>query len=253
MALLLLYAIEMNKNNYKLNPILMKKVLALLFVFSIFVAHAQDAKPSPQISVSGEGRVKITPDQAVIVITVVTKGANAKDVKKENDLKVDAVLKFIKKVNLPTEDYKTRRVALNPQYEYESKKRSYNASQTIEILLKDLTKYDSLMEGLVDAGVNNIDGVTFQSSKLVQYQAEARKLAMKDAKAKADDFVSVLGQKVGKALMISDNSQNYYPSPVPVYAMKAMNSDAAEATPRETLAIGEIAIVVNVSVSFILE
>lgn len=231
----------------------MKKVLALLLITSTLFVQAQETKPVPQISVSGEGKVKVTPDQAAIVITVETKGANAKDVKKENDQKVEAVLKFIKKINLPTEDYKTRRVALNLQYEYESKKRFYSASQTIEILLKDLTKYDSLMEGLVDAGVNRIDGVTFQSSKLAQYQAEARKLAMKDAKAKADDFVSVLGQKVGKALTISDNSSNYYPSPTPVYAMKATMSDAAEATPRETLAIGEIAIVVNVSVSFILE
>jgi uncharacterized protein YggE len=35
----------------------------------------------------------------------------------------------------------------------------------------------------------------FQSSKLAQYQSEARKLAMKDAKLKAEDYVSVLGQK----------------------------------------------------------
>ena len=111
----------------------MKKVLILLFIFSVFVVQAQDIKPTPQISVNGEGKVKVTPDQAAIVITVETKGANAKDVKKENDQKVEAVLKFIKKINLPAEDYKTRRIALNPQYEYESKKRSYNASQTIEI------------------------------------------------------------------------------------------------------------------------
>lgn len=231
----------------------MKVVIAIILILTARHSNAQDTKPIPQISVSGEGRVKVTPDQAAIVITVETKGANAKEVKKENDIKTEAVLKCIKKMNIPAEDFKTRRVALNPQYEYESKKRSYNASQTIEILLKDLTKYDSLMEGLVDAGVNRIDGVTFQSSKLTQYQAEARKLAMKDAKAKADDFVSVLGQKVGKALLISDNSQNYYPSPAPVYSMKAAMNDTTEAAPRETLAVGEISIVVNVSVSFILE
>jgi uncharacterized protein YggE len=50
------------------------------------------------------------------------------------------------------------------------------------------------MEGLVNEGVNKIDNVVFQSSKLAQYQSEARKLAMKDAKLKAD-YVSVLGQK----------------------------------------------------------
>jgi uncharacterized protein YggE len=47
-------------------------------------------------------------------------------------------------------------------------------------------------------------------SKLAQY-SEARKLAMKDAKLKAEDYVSVLGQKVG--VTITDNSQNYQPQP----------------------------------------
>ena len=107
------------------------------------------------------------------------------------------------------------------------------------------------MEGLVDQGINRIDNVTFQSSKLAQYQSEARKLAMKEAKLKAEDYVSVLGQKVGKAMTISDNSQTYYPQPM-YAAMKAVAMDR-EAAPRETLAIGEINITANVSVSFILE
>jgi uncharacterized protein YggE len=46
-----------------------------------------------------------------------------------------------------------------------------------------------------------------------QYQSEARKLAMKDAKLKAEDYVSVLA-KVGKAVTITDNSQNYQPQPL---------------------------------------
>ena len=118
------------------------------------------------------------------------------------------VLKFIKKMNLAPADFKTQRVSLNPQYDYEKKKHSYNATQTIEILLRDLSNYDELMEGLVNQGINRIDNVTFQSSKMKQYESEARKLAMKEAKLKAEDYVSVLGQKVGRALTISDNSAN---------------------------------------------
>ncbi|WP_371414635.1 SIMPL domain-containing protein [Flavobacterium sp. 140616W15] len=118
--------------------------------------------------------------------------------------------------------------------------------------MKDLTKYDELMEGLVDQGINRIDNVTFESSKLAQYESEARKLAIKDAKSKAEDYVSVLGQKVGKAIVISDNSQGYRPQPI-YAAMKSMAMDSAGAASNETLAIGEIEIVSNVSVSFILE
>ena len=229
----------------------MKKALLILSVLFISMSYGQEVKQVPQINVSGEGKVKVIPDQATIAVTVETKGNNAKDVKKQNDEKIEAVLKFIKKMNLAPADYKTQRVSLNPQYDYEKKKHSYNATQTIEILLRDLSKYDELMEGLVDQGINRIDAVTFQSSKLAQYQSEARKLAMKDAKLKAEDYVSVLGQKVGRAMTISDNSQTYYPQPM-YAAMKTMESSDASA-PRETLAVGEINITANVTVSFILE
>lgn len=214
------------------------------------MTYGQEIKQVPQINVSGEGKVKVVPDQATISVTVETKGSNSKEVKKQNDQKMEAVLKFIKKMNLNPADYRTQRVSLNPQYDYEKKKTNYNATQTIEILLKDLAKYDELMEGLVEQGINRIDNVTFQSSKLAQYQSEARKLAMKEAKLKAEDYVSVLGQKVGRAMTISDNSQTYYPQPV--YMMKTM-ADAESTSPRETLAVGEINIIANVTVSFILE
>lgn len=229
----------------------MKKALLILSVLFISMSYGQEVKQVPQINVSGEGKVKVIPDQATIAVTVETKGNNAKDVKKQNDEKIEAVLKFIKKMNIASADYKTQRVSLNPQYDYEKKKHSYNATQTIEILLRDLSKYDELMEGLVDQGINRIDAVTFQSSKLAQYQSEARKLAMKEAKLKAEDYVSVLGQKVGRAMTISDNSQTYYPQPM-YAAMKTMERSDADA-PRETLAVGEINITANVSVSFILE
>ncbi|UFH34635.1 SIMPL domain-containing protein [Flavobacterium acetivorans] len=229
----------------------MKKVLLILSVLFISLSYAQEVKQIPQISVAGEGKIKVVPDQATITVTVETKGNNAKDVKKQNDQQMEAVLKMIKKMDLNPADYKTQRVSLNPQYDYEKKKTNYNATQTIEILLRDLSKYDELMDGVVSQGINRIDNVVFQSSKLAEYQSEARKLAMKEAKLKATDYVSVLGQKIGRAMTISDNSQSYYPQPV--YArMKSMEMSDASA-PRETLAVGEITITANVSVSFILE
>ncbi|MBK0371150.1 SIMPL domain-containing protein [Flavobacterium agrisoli] len=229
----------------------MKKIIPAFLILFSTMTFAQESKQIPQINVNGEGKVKVIPDQATILATVETKGTDAKTVKKQNDQKIEAVLKVIKKMNIPTNDFRTQRVALNPQYDYEKKKHNYNATQTIEIALKDLNKYDELMEGLVDEGVNRIDNVTFESSKMKEHEAEARKLAMKEAKTKAEDYVSVLGQKVGKALLISDNSQIYRPQPMYAAMRKAEMADSA--TPRETLAIGEIEIVANVTVAFILE
>lgn len=228
----------------------MKKALLLLSLFIMTLSYGQEIKQIPQINVSGEGKIKVVPDQATILATVDTRGNTAREVKRQNDQQIEVVLKLIRKMNLAPSDYKTKRVSLNPIYDYEKKKTTYNATQTIEILLKDLSKYDELMEGLVDGGINKVDNVVFQTSKLEQYQSEARKMAMKDAKQKAIDYVSVLGQKVGKALTISDNTQNYYPQPM--YEAMRMTKSENDA-PRETLAVGEINIVANVSVSFVLE
>ena len=226
----------------------MKKVFLILALVGMANSYAQEQKQVPMINVSGEGKVKVAPDQALISISIETKGIKAVEVKRENDIKMDAILKFIKKSNIAQEDIQTQRISLNPNYDYEKKKYSYVATQSVQILLKDLSKYDTVMEGLVNEGINRIDNVEFKSSQLVQLQSDARKLAMKDAKAKAEDYVSVLNQKVGKALLISDNSQIFIPQPR-MYAMKAsMAMD--ESAPRETLAIGEIEITANVTVSF---
>jgi uncharacterized protein YggE len=224
--------------------------LILAFLTATF-AGAQEIKPTPQINVNGEGKVKAIPDQAFISVSVDTKGSKATEVKKENDAIVEKVIQAIKKNNLPKQDVQTKRISLNPVYDYEKKKYSYNATQTIEILLKNLDQYDALMEDLTNAGINRITNVEFRSSKIEQYKSDARKQAMLEAKRKAEDYVSAIGQKVGKALNISDNTQVYYPQPM--YEMKSAMAGNADAAPRETLAIGEITVTANVSVSFILD
>ena len=231
----------------------MKKALMILGLLLMTISYSQELKQVPTITVSGEGKVKTAPDQVSISISIETKGIKANEVKLENDKKMDGILKFIKKSAVAKEDFQTQRILLNPNYDYVKKKYNYIATQSVQILLKDLTKYDELMEGLVNEGINRIDNVEFKSSKIVQLKSEARKLAMKEAKSKAEDFVSVLNQKVGKAILISDNSQIYNPQQQ-MFAMKtmAMAMDGAE-TPRETLAVGEIEITANVSVSFVLE
>lgn len=229
------------------------KKLVMILLFSVGMVQAQEVKTVPQISVSGEGKIKVTPDEAIITVAVENAGKEAAEVKKKNDEIVDKVLKLIKQRGIPTADYQTQRVNLYKNYDYNTKKYNYVANQTISIHLKDLTKYDKLMMDLVDSGINSIQGVEFKSSKIKEFERDARKKAMVDAKQKAEDYVSVLaGQKVGKALVISDNSYTNYPRPV--YAsMKSVDVAYEQMPEKETLAIGEIEIISNVSVSFVLE
>ena len=229
----------------------MKRIAMVLVVLATSFASAQVSdKVVPQVTASGEGKIKVTPDNAVITIGVENIGPDAAEVKKKNDATVDAVIKYLKKANIPTTDYQTQRVSLYRNYDYDKKKYNNVASQTITINLKDLSKYDSLMMGLVDAGVNNIQGVEFKTTKLAEYEAQARKDAALDAKKKANDYAGALGQKVGKAIIISDSSEAYYP---PMMRAMKFESDAAIGAQIETLAIGEIIINATVTISFELQ
>lgn len=226
----------------------MKKIALVVFVFVTTLAGAQVTQQNqqPLISVAGEGKVMVAPDRADITIGVENIGSDAADVKKKNDATIDAVIKYLKSIKLAPEDYQTQRVNLYRNYDSDKKKYSFTASQTIIIRLKDITKYDSMMIGLVDAGVNNIQGVEFKTSKQAQYESEARVKAVEQAKLRAADYAGALNQKVGKAVVVTDNTQVYYPRMMGAMNFKTESADM----PRETLAIGEITITANVNISF---
>ncbi|HSD14275.1 MAG TPA: SIMPL domain-containing protein [Flavobacterium sp.] len=231
----------------------MKKLVLfgiVLLTTALSFAQTLESKMIPQIVVSGEGKIKVTPDQAVITVGAENTGNDAAEVKTKNDVTIDAIIKYIKKMKLAPSDYQTQRVSLYKNYDYQKKKNSYTASQNIVITLKDLSKYDELMMGLVDAGANVIQGVDFKSSKVAEYESQARIKAVQNAKAKATDYASALNQKVGKAIMVSDNSMTNYPRPV--YAAMKMDMESA-APSRETLAIGEIEVIANVTINFAIE
>jgi hypothetical protein len=226
----------------------MKKILVVALFVTSAVAMAQELKQVPQITVSGEGKIKVVPDQAVITVSVENTGKEASEVKKTNDNTVDAVIKAIKKRGIPTTDYQTQQVSLHKNYDYTSKKYNYRAYQTLKIHLKDMTKYEALMVDLVESGINAIQGVEFKSSKIETLESEARQKAIRNAKKKAMDFAGAVEQKVGKALLINDNSQTHYPQPIYREVMMTKMADAPMAN--ETLAVGEIEISANVTVSF---
>ena len=221
----------------------MKSILILAITAMTTMAHAQQIQPT--VNVTGEGKVIAVPDEVTIRMGVQTEGKDAKTVKTENDASVDKVLDYLLKMNIPQNQVQTEYVNLNKNYDYNTKTYSYKASQTISVKLKDLSKYDKVMSGLVPSGINTINGIEFSSSKMEAYEAEARKKAVADAKEKAKEYAGVLGQNIGKALMIAEQGTSA-PQPQPMYKMAMAEMDSTQ----RTLAPGELTITSKIQVSF---
>lgn len=225
----------------------MKKIffIATTVLFTLNT-QAQTFKEEPVIVVNGQGSVKVQPDEAVLSIGSEIKGKDASAVKKENDKVMAKMISFLKKKKVSEKDYQTQNVSLNRQYDYETKTEYYVASQILTIQLKDLSQYETIMFGLVEAGANTIQGVEFKSSKTSNYESEARTKAVENARTKALDYGKALKQDVGSAVYLSENSQVINPR---IYNLEAkmLSSDASN---RQTMAPGEIEISSNIVVHY---
>lgn len=223
----------------------MKKTLTFILILVVTLVSAQE-KLQSIVSVTGEGTVKIIPDQVTIRMSVENTGDDPVALKTLNDKAVNEVLGFIRQNGVESKDVQTQHVTLNKRYDYNTKTYSYQATQSITILLRDLKKYDGLISGLMTKGINRIDGISFGTSKLEELKSEARKLAVSNAKVKAVEYAGVLNQTVGKAIQISE--QGSYSPPMPLYRAEAMayNADGGG----ETLAVGEMEVKATIQVVF---
>lgn len=225
----------------------MKKVLFILTLIAAFPAIAQQDNERSIVNVTGEGTVKIEPDEVLIKSRIEHEGTSAAEVKKQNDEVVNKVIKYLKSQNIDEKNIQTDYMNLNKRYDYNDKTYSYVANQAISISLDNIKDYEKIMKGLLENGLNRIDGIQFMSSEMEKYEREARKKAVLDAQNKARQLSEPLGQEIGKAISISEMD---YRNTQPLYRMdEAVEMSAAKGS-QETIAPGELEIKIKVNVGF---
>ena len=219
----------------------------LVLPFILLVMSTGIAQEIPHtVNVNATGEVKVVPDEVTLTINVENEGKEAATVKKENDATVDNILDLTKQLGIKQNDVQTQYVRLYRTQDYKTKVSTYRATQTISIKLRELKRYDEVMLKLIDTGVNGVQGISFSSSKMEEYESQARKKAIANAKMKAEEYAAALGQKVGTAIQISEAGTEA-PQPMPQVRMAKAFSDT-----QESLAPGEMTITANVQVNFAL-
>jgi uncharacterized protein len=183
-----------------------RSVIAVLFLAIPFFCFA--AEPAPRtITTTGESIVKVVPDNAVISLTVETVNQDLKAARSENNAKINSILNLCKKEKIENDDIKTSQISVSPRYQYELQKYIYKGMQvrqSLSIVLKDISKYNSFLDELLGLGTRYVNGVDFKTTELKKYREQARSLALNAAKEKAEKLAAELSQKLGKPLIINE-------------------------------------------------
>ncbi len=177
------------------------------------------------IYVTGEGISLNKPDFATINFSIVEEAKTASEATKKVSEKMNKVIEFLKEQKIEESDLKTMNVSVYPRYEYqtremidypyppEDKERvlaAYEASQSLEVKIRDLDNAGTIIEGAVNAGANQMGGLIFDIEDQKISKDDARNKAIEDAKAKAEKLASQLGVKLTKIVSYNENDQMPY-------------------------------------------
>ncbi len=200
-------------------------VSVLLFLASIAVA--QDKLPPRVVRVIGAADVRAVPDRAVIEIGVEKQDASATVAKRAADDAARRILADLRASGIEEKDIQTTFLSLQPQFNYrKGMKMSYFvASQTLSITLRDISRLDVIVGSLIKAGGNRIDSIEYGTSDLRKYRDQARDLAVKAAREKAQALAHALGQEIGKAYSIDEVAE-----PANSYSAGLMSNSSIELT-----------------------
>jgi len=162
----------------------------------------------PKITVNGEAVVNVKPDKIVINFGIETWDTDIVVAKQKNNEILKRATAAMKESGVPQRDIQTDYLSIEPRWKSEYRKEDflgYFVRNTVVVTLTDVAKVEKLVTEVLQAGVNYIHGIDFQTTEFKKYREQARELALKAAKEKADKMAAVLGQSVGAPIQINES------------------------------------------------
>lgn len=228
-------------------------------------ALAHDASSGPVIapgntmlSLSAQGQSFSAPDLAVFTAGVTGSGKTAGAALAANSAKMNEVFAALKKAGIAEKDIQTSNLSLNPVYADMSGQRGvdpleqrvppiigYQVYNMVTVKQRRLDRYGNVIDALVAAGANQVNGPSFQMNDPDAAADEARADAIRKAMARAQIYAKASGLRVIRVLTITEGGGYSPPQPV-MYARAAM-AEVAAAPP---VAAGEVQSGASVTVTF---
>ncbi|MBT8088097.1 MAG: SIMPL domain-containing protein [Gammaproteobacteria bacterium] len=184
---------------------------------------------------NGTGFASVAPDRATLQMSIVAREPTLAAAQEAAAAVTNKVLEMTDRMDIDRDQVDTTGASVRPDYRWNRQKeeqelRGYIAERRISVEVEDLEKLGVVVEGAVDAGVNQVSPPQLDSSKRKATYRQALSAAARDAKANALQLTDALGAELGPVISINSGSSEPRP-PVPfpagVRAM-AVEADAVE-------------------------
>ena len=192
----------------------------------------QSQPPLRTVTVTGTGKVTLTPDIAYITIGVNTQNASAKDAVAQNTTQAQGVIDVIKQAGVDAKDIQTTNFSIYPQQQYDNNGKLtgilYVVNNSVYVTVRDLSKLGGLLDAVVQSGANNINNITFDVADKTAALSQARKAAVAEAAKQATELTQATGVKLGDVQTISYSDST---PPIEVPLARAADLAAGQSVP----------------------
>jgi uncharacterized protein len=229
----------------------MRTVLPLVLIALMPVPAAAQQATEPQqpvVVTSGEGVVKRTPDRAWVTIASEARAKTPQEAQKQNATAMTAVMDRLKAAGIPADAIKTAAIDLQPEFDYANNRqtlRGYVARNTLEVRVDTLPKLGDIIDAAVGSGATTIGGVRFDIHDRAGAEREAIKIAVADARQRAEAAAAGADMKIERIVRIEEHRAQIM-EPRPMMAMRAGMAQEAATTP---VAPGELHIRAGVTLT----
>ena len=202
--------------------------LALSALFLVTLATAQPPAPEKRVTAQGVGEIQVAPDMAKVTVEAFNNDDSPVDAAMDTRRDMNTILAAARRLVRDPADLKTTRLAINPEYEWvegKRKFRGYNATQSLEITVRDVSKIDSLLGDLLKSKLTTLGNLEFSHSKAETYRREALLFATRNARDNAAKMCEAIGLACDELLSARMQGSSSGPEGVPMYRLA--KSDAS--------------------------
>lgn len=237
------------------NRILLLPVIGATTFFLLLAFYTKFIGPIPlsfsskeAFAVSGTGKAFAPPDMANVEVGIYANGDTVKQVKDQVDTAAVRIVNALKALGIEKSDIKTIRYDISPTYDFQAGRQiisRYSANTSLSIKVKNIDAINSAVETATANGANQVTGIKFDISNKAKLEKEAREMAVKEAKSKAEQAARAAGFSLGKILTYSENLEDKI-LPVPI-GLSVSQGEEVPAVPSIEAGSKEIKITVSLS------
>ena len=191
----------------KLKGILLIVAMSALAAADALADGPTDGERVRSITVGGSGYAEAAPDRAIVSMSIVARASAVPDAQKEAAEVGGKVLALTRRLGIDRDRVDTTGASVRPDYRWnretnDQELAGYIAERRVTVRLDDLEKLGALIEGAVEAGVNQVAPPVLDSSERKAAHRDALRAAAEDARANAEALAATLGVRLGGPISI---------------------------------------------------